>query len=83
MSLNAWLSRQDACPGIVQVKMGFPQQNAEGPAAIAFIGSECIAKAGGYICPRCANLDLHANIQPGNYPRGGTDKFDWHYRTDS
>ena len=33
--------------------MGFPQRNAEGPCAAAFLGAECKLQAGGFTCPRC------------------------------
>lgn len=36
----------------IQVRMGFPQQNAEGPAGIVFVGADCLPKSGGYTCPR-------------------------------
>ena len=39
---------------IVQVKMGFPLQNPEGPNSTAFVGAECIARSGGFTCPRQA-----------------------------
>lgn len=35
-----------------QVRMGFPRQNAHGPSAVAFVGPDCVARAGGYKCPR-------------------------------
>ena len=38
---------------IAQVRMGFPQRNAEGFAGAAFVGAECRLSAGGYTCPRC------------------------------
>lgn len=39
--------------GAAQVRMGFPQRNAEGFEGVAFIGAECRLGAGGYTCPRC------------------------------
>jgi len=40
-------------PALAQVRMGFPQRNAEGPRAAAFLGAECKLQAGGFTCPRC------------------------------
>jgi len=36
-----------------QVRMGFPQRNAEGVEGVAFLGAECRLGAGGFTCPRC------------------------------
>ena len=36
-----------------QVRMGFPQRNAEGFAGAAFVGEDCKLGSGGFTCPRC------------------------------
>ena len=36
-----------------QVRMGFPQRNAQGFAGAAFVGEDCRLGSGGYTCPRC------------------------------
>lgn len=64
----------DSCSApCMQVKMGFPHQNAEGPAAVAFIGPECTPKAGGYTCPRLGKLKtLEFHIEIDCTPRPAT-----------
>jgi hypothetical protein len=38
---------------MLQVRMGFPQRNAEGAAGQAFVGQDAKLQSGGFTCPRC------------------------------
>ena len=38
-----------------QVRMGFPQRNAEDASGSAFVGAACNLRSGGFTCPKCSS----------------------------
>eukprot|EP00887_Chlorella_sp_A99_P003194 scaffold9.g3194.t1 len=55
--VNAHAVPPPAAPGSTGtslVHMGFPSKAPEAPGAASFVGEECVLRAGGFACPRCA-----------------------------